>query len=73
MFKPGDIVETDGLLAAVTGTPEDGGAPEGHLKLWFGERHSKRISQGGAGGHRPEFWTVPSEYCNLARDGIVKH
>ena len=73
MFKRGDIVEMDGILAAVVGTAEDRGAPEDHLALWFGEPQPKRISAGGRGGSQPEFLTVPIEYCKAARQATVKH
>ena len=72
-FKRGDLVELDGLLAAVVGTFEDGGAPEDHLALWFGDPQCTRISQGGAGGQRPEVFTVPSDVCVMASAPVVRH
>jgi hypothetical protein len=72
-FKRGDIIEHAGLLAVVVGTPEDGGAPEDHLALWYGEPRCKRISEGGVGGQHPEVWTVPAEYCTLAASSVVRH
>ena len=73
IFKRGQFVEHDGLLAVVVGTPEDGSAPEGHVALWFGEPRGKRISEGGVGGQAPEVWTVPAEYCTLAVTPDVRH
>jgi hypothetical protein len=72
-FKRGDIIEHDGLLAVVVGTDEDGGAPEDHLALWYGDPPCTRISKGGAGGQRPEVWTVPTEYCSAAASPVVFH
>jgi hypothetical protein len=72
-FKRGQFVEHDGLLAVVVGTPEDGGAPEDHLVLWYGEPRGKRISEGGSGGQHPEVWTVPAEFCTLAQTPRVQH
>ena len=46
IFTRGQFVESDGLLAVVVGTPEDGGAPDNHLTLWYGEPECKRISHG---------------------------
>lgn len=53
-FERGHFVEHDGLLAVVVGTPEDGGAPEDHIALWYGEPPGMRISKGGSGGQHPE-------------------
>ena len=72
-FKRGQFVETDGLLAVVVGTPQDGGAPDDHLTLWFGEPRCKRTSEGGAGGQHPEVWTVPAEYCTVAASPVARH
>ena len=72
-FVRGQFVEHDGLLAVVVGIPEDGGAPDGHLALWYGEPSGTPISQGGSGGQHPEVWTVPSEYCILAAAPSVRH
>lgn len=69
----GQFVEHDGLLAVVVGTPQDGGAPENHVALWYGEPECTRISAGGTGGRRPEVWTVPEEYCAAAALPIVRH
>jgi hypothetical protein len=71
-FKRGDFIEHDGLLAVVVGTGEDGGAPESHVALWFGEPRCTRISMGGVGGLHPEVWTVPAEYC-AAASPYVRH
>ena len=73
MFKLGDFVELDGLLAVVVGTFESGCAPEDHLALWFGEPSAIRKSQGGAGNLEPQVWTVPSEYCLAAAAPIYNH
>ena len=54
MFKRGDLVEFDGLLAVVVGSFKDGLAPEDHLALWFGTPQGIRQSQGGPGGLQPE-------------------
>jgi hypothetical protein len=72
-FERGQFVETDGLLAVVVGTPSDGGAPEDHLSLWFGEPRSTRKSEGGAGPRHPEVWTVPVELCNPAPSPVIRH
>jgi hypothetical protein len=72
-FTKGDIIEIDGLLAVVVGTPQDGSTPEDHLALWFGEPKCIRISEGGVGGQRPEVWTVPSEYCIPSAPPDVRH
>jgi hypothetical protein len=73
MFKRGDLVEFDGLLAVVVGSFEDGLAPEDHLALWFGTPQGIRRSQGGPGGLQPEVWTVPTDYCQPASEPIVRH
>lgn len=72
-FKKGDLVEFDGLLAVVVGTEADGGAPEEHLALWFGDPQGKRLSEGGTGGLRAEVWTIPAEYCRPALAPNVRH
>ncbi len=72
-FKRGLFVEHDGLLAVIVGTPEDGGAPEDHLALWYGEPQGKRISEGGPGASQPEVWTVPIEHCTIAQTPRVQH
>lgn len=72
-FKRGDLIEHDELLAVVVGTPEDDGAPEDHLTLWYGEPRCIRMSKGGVGGQHPEVWTVPAEYCILAASPDVRH
>jgi hypothetical protein len=72
-FKRGDLVEHDGLLAVVVGTFEDGGAPEDHVALWYGEPRCTRISKGGVGGQHPEVWTVPAEYCTMSASAVVRH
>jgi hypothetical protein len=72
-WKRGQMVEIDGLLAAVVGTSADAWVPDDHLALWFGDPPAIRISQGGKGGLRPEVWTVPAEYCAPAADLDVRH
>ena len=72
-FKRGQFVEHDGLLAVIVGTPEDGGAPEDHLALWYGEPQGRRSSQGGSGGLHPEVWSVPAEYCTFAQSPRIQH
>ena len=72
-FKRGDFIEHDGLLAVVVGTEQDGGAPEDHLALWYGDPQCTRISKGGSGGQHPEVWTVPAEYCIPAAAPKIQH
>ena len=72
-FTLGQFVEHDGLLAVVVGTESDGGAPEDHLALWYGDPESVRISQGGTGGLQPEVWTVPTDYCIPASPPDIRH
>jgi hypothetical protein len=71
MFKRGDFVEFDGLLAVVVGTPEDGTTSTGDLALWFGEPKGLRKSKGGRGGLNPEVWTVPMAYCTEAAEPVM--
>ena len=73
LWRCGQFVELDGLLAAVVGVEGDPCVPEGHVALWFGEPKSVRKSQGGSGGLQPEVWTVPEEYCSLAVEPVVRH
>ena len=70
MFKRGDIVEIAGQLAVVVGTFEEGGAPEDHIAVWFGDPKTKR---GDPGGQTPEVWTVPEELFVKANDPQVLH
>ena len=72
-FERGQFVEHDGLLAVVVGTPDDRGAPEDHLALWYGDPRCTRLSAGGPGGQHPEVWTVPAEYCVPAAAPIIRH
>jgi hypothetical protein len=72
-FKKGDFIEHDGLLAVVVGTGDDGGAPQDHLALWYGDPRCTRISKGGTGGQRPEVWTVPAAHCAPASPPDVRH
>ncbi len=69
----GDMVEFDGLLAAVVGVSGDPGVPEDHVVLWFGAPDCKRKSQGGQGGCRPELWTVPAEHIIPAAKPVMRH
>lgn len=73
MFRIGDFVEIDGLLAVVIATAEDGKSPEGHLSVWFGDQQGMRSSQGGAGGSIPEVWIVPTEHCQAASTVLIRH
>ena len=50
MFKKGDMVEIDGLLAAIVGNDEDEYVPEDHIAVWFGDRITKIVSDGGVNG-----------------------
>ena len=72
-WRRGDLVELDGLLAAVVGIEGDPKVPEEHVALWFGNPRCQRKSQGGACGQRPEVWTVPTEYCVPAADPVYRH
>ena len=73
LWRRGDIVELDGLLAVVTAVEGDPEVPKGHVTLWFGEPRCKRKSEGGIGGARPEVCTVPEEYCVYAATSITSH
>lgn len=73
MFRRGDILEIDGLLAVVVGTSKEKSAPEGHVAVWFGEPKASRISEGGKGGLTPEVWTVPEEICTKAATPRLHH
>ena len=73
MFKRGDFVEIDELLAVVVGTVGDGTAPDDHIIVWFGDPRGTRVSEGGQGNLQPEVWTIPLEYCKLAPQPLVKH
>ena len=72
-FERGQFVEHDGLLGVVVGTPADGGVPDEHVALWFGEPRCTRKSEGGSGRQRPEVWTVPAEHCMPAAMPVVRH
>ena len=72
-WRRGDLIEFDGLLAVVVGAAGEPGVPEDHIKLWFGEPQSDRISQGGSGGHVPIVWTVPEKYCHPTPPPDVRH
>lgn len=73
MWERGQLVEIDGLLAAVVGTDDDAWVPDDHVALWFGDPQGVRISQGGPGGSIPEVWTVPAEYCSAAKPPDIRH
>ena len=73
LWRHGQLVEMDGMLAVVVGIDGDPGVPEEHVILWFGKPHTVRTSQGGTGGVRPEVWTVPEEYCVPAAVPDVRH
>ena len=74
MFRRGDLVESDGLLAVVVVTEgeaveTDEGAekvPDGHVAVWFGDPQARRISEGGLGDAVPVLWTIPEDYCRPA-------
>jgi len=70
-LKPGDLVETDGLIAVVVRV--EGEVPEDHVTLWFGEPQGKRKSEGGKGSLTPVIWTVPASYCTLAKKPDARH
>jgi hypothetical protein len=72
-LRRGDLVELDGLLAAVVGVEGDANVPEDHVALWFGDPHCQRMSEGGVGGQHPEVWTVPEEYVVSAASPVYKH
>jgi hypothetical protein len=63
----------DGLLAVVVAEVGEEGVPEDHVALWFGHPQAIRTSEGGTGGTEPEIWTVPTEYCTLARPARIRH
>lgn len=69
-WKPGDLVEVDGLLAVVVGAAD---VPNNHVAVWFGEPRCVRRSQGGNGGAHPEIWTVPADYVIGAAKAVIKH
>jgi hypothetical protein len=70
MFSRGDIVEISGQLAVVVGTARDGGAPEDHVAVWFG---NPMTSRGDRLGATPEVWTIPEEYFTKARPAKILH
>lgn len=73
MWKRGDLVELDGLLAVVVGVEGDPNVPEEHIAVWFGDPRSERKSKGGPGGKQPEVWTVPADYFVVAASPVWKH
>jgi hypothetical protein len=72
-WRRGDLVELNGLLAVVVGVAGDADVPEDHVAVWFGDPRCDRKSEGGAGGQRPEVWTVPAEYFVAAAEPVWKH
>ena len=62
-LKRGDLVELNGLFAAVVGVEGDAGVPEGHVALFYGAD-----SEGKA-----DVWTVPSEYPTHAAMPTFRH
>lgn len=73
IWRRGDLVEIDGLLAVVVGVAGEPGVPEDHIAVWFGDPHCVRKSLGGVGGQQPEIWTVPAQYFALAAEPIWNH
>ncbi|WP_184094173.1 hypothetical protein [Hymenobacter luteus] len=76
-FKPGDILEFDGLPCVVVGLSgdiiDDDEVPEEHIAVWFGDSNAKRKSEGGMGGIRTEIWTIPEEYFAKGKEPLVRH
>lgn len=70
MFARGDIVEIAGQLAVVVGTFADGGAPDEHIAVWFGDPQTER---GGPTGATPEVWTIPEQYFLKAKEPVLIH
>ena len=73
IWKRGDIVEVDGLLAVVVGAEDDPDTPEEHVVVWFGEPRTNQKSEGGPGGQRPEIWTVPVDFVTKAAPPVWRH
>lgn len=69
----GDLVEFDGLLAAVVAIEGDPSVPTEHVALWFGEPQLTRKSEGGPGGQHPILWTVPAVHCQRTADPVIRH
>ena len=72
-LEKGELVEIDGLLAVVVGIDTDLDVPDDHVLIWFGDPKTKRISEGGTGGAKPELWIVPTDYCSAATKPVIKH
>lgn len=72
-WKPGDLVELDGLLAVVVAVADGRNVPEGHVAVWFGDPQGVRKSAGGTDGKRPEIWTVPVEHLGAAAEPTWMH
>ena len=73
MWKRGDLVELDGLLAVVVGVEGDVNVPEDHIAVWFGDPRCEPKSLGGMGGKQPEIWTVPAGVVVAAASAVWKH
>ena len=73
IWRRGDLVELDGLLAVVVGLAGDTEVPEDHVAVWFGDPRCVRKSEGGPGARQPEVWTVPAEYLVAAAEPIWQH
>jgi hypothetical protein len=83
MHRRGDLIEFDGLLAAVlavAGDPfplsmADDFVPDDHLAVWFGDPSARRISEGGPGGHVAVIHIVPAEVCRPPSNltGVCEH
>ena len=72
-LRRGQLVEYDGLLAAIVGVPGDPSVPDGHVALWFGEPRGLRKSQGGTGRLCAEVYTVPEDQCLSAAEPRILH
>jgi hypothetical protein len=70
MFNRGDLVEIEGRIAVVVGTAQDGGAPEDHIAVWFGD---PKTARGDKGSVTPEVWTIPEECFTKAKEPKVLH
>lgn len=73
IWRRGDLVEIDGLLAVVVGVAGEPDVPEDHVAVWFGDPRCVRKSLGGSGGKRPELWTVPARYLVVTAEPIWNH
>ncbi len=73
MFQIGQFIEFDGLLAVVVGISGQDDVPDDHLAIWFGEPQGQRLSEGGQGNLVPLVYTVPIEYCLVAKPPSLIH